>query len=160
MTVPAWLPELVLFNDHNGHWEIYLEVLYRHFSNDFIVAIPNFNGRRIALKKHPEYQGKEATFWHLISSGNEEEERLPDLRRCERIRWPRSLIDNHPNNDVLVWSEPRYNEQRIHLWVVHEDYVLVLADRKEYVLLWTAFYVEREHYRQKLRKRFAAAQKG
>ncbi|MNH30689.1 hypothetical protein D3C79_909980 [compost metagenome] len=45
--------------------------------------------KRLGLKRHPVIQGKEATFWHMISEGNDEAERLPDLRRCERIRWPR-----------------------------------------------------------------------
>ncbi len=43
----------------------------------------------------------------------------------------------------------------INIW---EDfsYVVVLADRGEYVLLWTAYCVEQEHRRQKLRREYEA----
>lgn len=38
--------------------------------------------------------GKEATFWHMIQEGRIEEDRTPDIRRCERIRWPKPI--SHP----------------------------------------------------------------
>lgn len=36
------------------------------------------------------------------------------------------------------------------------SYVVVLADRGDYVLLWTAYCVEMEHRRQKLRREYEA----
>lgn len=58
----------------------------KEFYLDFLDSKPVFQGRRLGLKRHPLSQGKEATFWHMISEGTTEEKRTPDFRRCERIR--------------------------------------------------------------------------
>jgi len=76
---PAWLPELILFEDYEGNWDNYLEAIYTIFWEDFVNSKPSFQGRKLALKKHPVIQGKEATFWHIISEGKQEEDRIPDL---------------------------------------------------------------------------------
>jgi hypothetical protein len=99
-------------------------------------------------------KGKEATFWHIISEGEVESERLPDLRRCERIRWPRAIIDTSNFGFVKCWKTNRKGDERIALALEDFSYVVVLADRGEFVLLWTAYYVEQEHRRQKLRKEY------
>ena len=100
--------------------------------------------------------GKEATFWHIISEGDVESERLPDLRRCERIRWPRPMIEAIKFSHIKWWRNKRKEEERIVIALEDFSYVVVLADRGEYVLLWTAYYVEQEHRRQKLRKEYKA----
>lgn len=93
MSEIAWLPDLVLFEDFDGDWGKYLDVIYAYFKKDFADSQPVFRGKRLGLKRHPLSQGKEATFWHMISEGENEDERLPDLRRCERIRWPKPTIE-------------------------------------------------------------------
>lgn len=152
--IPGWLPPLVLFGDYAGDWTRYLEALYAHFCRDFVQSKPEFGGVPLALKRHPVIDGKEATFWHFISEGDDEAERLPDMRRCERIRWPRPVIEATGAPDVKVWREPRGGETRIHLWVESAEYLVVLAERKGYLLPWTAYPVEREHQKEKLRKRW------
>jgi hypothetical protein len=80
-------------------WNRYLDALYAWFTQDFIDSKPVFQGRRLGLKRHPMSHGKEATFWHMIQEGKEEEQRTPDFRRCERIRWPKPIIEHdgvHP----------------------------------------------------------------
>lgn len=160
-----WLPDLELFGIHNGDWDKYLNVLYHIFEIDFINSKPTFRGRRLGLKRFPLSNGKEATFWHMTSEGYEESNRTPDLRRCERIRWPRPSIDNCDTAGIRIWTEPRGNESRIHIYLEEETYLVVLADRTDYILPWTAYYVERTHQQQKLIKRHEAfvksqAQKG
>src|SRR5688572_6472060 len=100
---PAWLPELVVLSDYGGDWQQYLAAIYQCFRQDFILTAPAYPGRRFALKRHPLLRDKEATFWHLISEGSIEADRLPDLRRCERIRWPRAMIERMGSDDVYVW---------------------------------------------------------
>lgn len=151
---PSWLPPLVFFEDYGGDWQRYLEALYEFFKNDFINGRPVFEGRRVGLKRHPLSQGKEATFWHLISKGSIEDERLPDMRRCERIRWPRPIMENSRDNQIKVWKNERGGETRICLWLEAHEYLLVLADRKDYILPWTAYMVDRPHTKQKLQKEF------
>jgi len=151
-----WLPPLVLLEDFKGNWDAYLNAIYSFFKNDFVDNKPVFQGRRLGLKRHPLTQGKEATFWHMISEGKEEENRIPDLRRCERIRWPRPIITHESDPKVKYWISVKRNENRIHIWLEEEDYVVVLADRKGFLLPWTAFLITRGHTREKLRKEYRA----
>lgn len=155
-----WLPELILFQDSQGIWPLYLEKIHQQFIQDFVHSVPSWPNKRVALKRHPEYEGKSATFWHMISEGKEEAQRTPDFRRCERIAWPRSMMDEFTeaaptlNDDIVWWKESRGNEQRYVLALSDFSYIVVIADRGEYVLPWTAYYVEYEHQRRKYRKKW------
>ena len=151
---PDWLPPLVLFEDFKGNWDAYLDTIYTYFKQDFVESRPVFQGRRLGLKRHPLAHGKEATFWHMISKGQEEVNRIPDFRRCERIRWPKPVIEHENDPKVMYWVSVKRNEDRIHIWLEEEDYVVVLADRRGFLLPWTTFLVTRQHTKQKLRKEY------
>lgn len=151
MTVD-WLPLLILMEDYGGDWERYFAAVYAVFSADFVNSKPTFQGRRLGLKRHPEHEGKSATFWHMISTGMSEADRIPDIRRCERMRWPKPIIENDQSSDLKVWSEKRGSSNRVHVWCEAEGYLVVLDDRTDYLLPWTAYFVEREHERTKINK--------
>ena len=150
----AWLPPLVLFSQYGGDWQAYLEALYAWFKQDFIDSKPVFQGRRLGLKRLPMSNGKEATFWHMVQEGSIEDERTPDFRRCERIRWPRSIIENDGNPAIMVWRNRRGSEQRVCLWFAQENYLVILADRRDYILPWTAYTVGQPHRQRKLEKEY------
>ena len=152
--IPEWLPSLVLFSHYDGNWEKYVEVLYKYFKQDFIQKRTSFQGIQIRLKRYPLSQGKEATFWHLISEGETEENRIPDLRRCERIRWPRPMIINFKDSQIKLWKNQRRGETRVCLWLEDQEYIVILAERKGYNLLWTAYMVTENHRKRKLQKEF------
>jgi len=158
--MPDWLPPLVLSNDYGGNWDAYLEAIYGWFKRDFIDSKPAFQGRRLGLKRLPITNGKEATFWHMISEGKVEENRIPDFRRCDRIRWPKPVIEHDSDTVVKVWQNQRGREKRICLWAEHENYLVILADRGRYILPWTAYLVERTHQQNKLRKEYEEYWKG
>ena len=153
-----WLPDLVRFEDSSGDWATYLDALYRFFTADFIHSKPRWPGKRVALKRYPEYQGKAATFWHMIPEGGTEDERIPDFRRCERIRWPRPIMEAFPNrmpdrNDrVSWWKSKRGSDERIVLALADFSYLVVVAERADFVMPWTAYSVAHEHRRGKLRR--------
>jgi hypothetical protein len=149
-----WLPELVLLEDYYGDWNFYLNALYNYFCQDFVRSKPIFMGVRLGLKRHPVLQGKEATFWHMISEGRVEEERIPDFRRCERIRWPRPIIEYSPNDNIKIWENRRGSETRILLWLEEYDYLVILAKRKNFILPWTAYHIEYKSQRQKYQKEY------
>lgn len=151
---PNWLPELILFQDYGGNWDQYLDALYSWFKRDFVESASFFEGQKIRLKRHPISKGKEATFWHIISKGLVEEDRFIDLRRCERIRWPRAIIDNARDHIVKVWKNIRKGEPRVCLWLEADEYLVILVERKGYVLLWTAYTVTRPHHKRKLEKEY------
>ncbi|OPX55945.1 hypothetical protein SAMN02745127_01124 [Oceanospirillum multiglobuliferum] len=152
--LPDWLPELIYLNDYGGDWSQYFDEVYRLFCVDFVDDKPLFRGLRLGLKRHPEYAGKSATFWHMISEGSEESERTPDLRRCERITWPRAHIENDADSRLKIWVEKRGPDKRVHIWHEKAEYLVVLNKRKDYILPWTAYTVERSHEKVKLNKRW------
>jgi hypothetical protein len=92
---------------------------------------------------------------HLLaydSRGETEEERVPDFRRCERIRWPKPIIEHAGDPAIRVWRNERRGGERVCLWFVQESYLVVLAERGEYVLFLTAYLVEQQHRQRKLQK--------
>ncbi len=149
-----WLPGLIKFEDYDNIWDRYLEVLYEAFKADFVYARPTFRGRKLGLKKHPKIRGKEATFWHFIQEGKIESNRYPNIRRCERIKWPSPIIEHEKTDFVYVWENERSGKRRILLYLVQENYLVVLAIRKGYILPWTAYIVDKEHRRKKLLKEY------
>jgi len=156
--VPEWLPSLVLLQEYDGDWKQYIEAVYDYFKSDFITSRTRFGHRAIRLKRYPLLGGKEATFWHITSEGETENQRIPDLRRCERIRWPRPIIEHYTDEVIRYWTNERRHERRIVLWFYEQDYVVVLADRKKYVLLWTTYMVSYKHTKEKLWREYEDAQ--
>ncbi|MCX7801333.1 MAG: hypothetical protein N2109_13465 [Fimbriimonadales bacterium] len=152
------MPALMLLASYGGDWSRYLEALYSQFCQDWIHAPPApFDGKRVALKRRPAIKGKEATFWHFITEGPTESARVPDLRRCERIPWPRPIVDAVDDGRLRCWKTTRKNEERYVLALEDFSYVVVIADRGEYVLPWTAYPVDRAHQRRKLAREYEAA---
>jgi hypothetical protein len=154
MAKPGWLPDLVFLKDFYGDWTRYINAIYEYFRKDFVESRPLFKGERLNLKRYPLVENREATFWHLISAGCKEEDRLPDLRRCERIRWPKPIIVHCDDDCIRVWENTRKEEKRICLWFVDQEFLVVLARRKSYLLLWTAYPVTENHRKRKLAKEF------
>lgn len=137
-----WLPALLSIEEHGGDWTTYLEAVYAVFKNDFIDNSPTFRSRRIGVLKYPISQGKESCFWHLISEGKDEVNRTPDMGRCQRIRWPRAVIENESKPQIKAWYNERKGERRILLFLEPDDYLVVLVERKTYLLLWTAYTID------------------
>jgi hypothetical protein len=93
----------------------------------------------VNCRRIPESQGRWSSFWHLVQEGPVEDNRLPDLRRCERIRWVRWVIENAvANPEIDEWEEVRNNSVDVLLWF-REEYLVVLAKRRDYWLLKTAY---------------------
>jgi len=157
---PDWLPELVLFKDSRGQWEQYVELLYDIFKKDFIISQPKHVGRKVFVRLNPIEKGKAATFWHVISEGAVEAERIPDLRRCERIKWPRAIIESNDRQEVRVW-ESKKKGGRLYLFMQFNDenYFVVLRRGRNFLLLLTAFIVDRAHQVNKLLKEYTLYKK-
>jgi hypothetical protein len=157
------LPSLVLYSDHSNNWDVYLEVIYDHFKIDFVDSKPVYEGIRLGLKKHPQTDGKEATFWHLVTKGLIEANRKPEIPRCERIRWPRPLIENSKHPTVRVWENTRKTksgiQQRICICYGNWEYLVVLTKRKNFILPWTAYPIGYNSDKRKLEKDYNAFHK-
>ena len=144
------LPELVELSQYGGNFHRYLEAVYELFKRDFIENRPTYRGVRLGLKKYPLSQDKEATFWHMTSTGEEESTRIPDLRRLERIQWPASMINQSEHPYLKVWENTRGNKTNILIFHEKENYLVVLRRGKDYILPWTAYLIEYSSRKRKL----------
>lgn len=151
------LPELILLESFNGIFKDYFEAVYKIFQNDFVKNKPIFNKKPLRLKSHPLIDGKEYTFYHFTHSGDIEKERIPDLRRMERIGWAKPVIENCYKWNLKVWPQRRNGKKRLCIWLQRQDgsdYVVILDVRTNYILPWTAFVLEYEHQKRKRQKEY------
>ena len=158
-----WLPELIPCNNW-ADYPTYERQLYSIFKQDFVDSRPLFEEKPVTIRREPRINGYEQAFFHLTSKSYTNcEERCPDPRRCERIRWIRAFIENYqcdPNlctdcDGVKVWREPYdSNRIRIHLLLEEEKYLVILEQRETYILLITAYYLDYPHSLEKQIKRY------
>jgi len=160
---PGWLPDLVEcdWNDIEGTVDRAYAVFFRAFLNES--SRPRFRGKRMGIKRHPEYDGKSATFWHLITEGAKEVSRAPVRERIERIAWARALIveAGKDSTRVKIWmnERQRHGHRKSVRWLIgllDFSYVVVLDDRQDFVLLWTAYPIRENHQRRKLEREYDA----
>lgn len=154
---PSWLPALILLNEFDGDWSNYVNAIYERFEHDLLTNQPKYAGKWVRCRRDPIYDGKYAGFWHCVSEGNDETNRTPDLRRCERIGWVRAVIVNADSaREIYSWKNDRQGEIRNLLWF-REEYLVVLAERTrkhdgfQYFQLITAYQTPEESRKRKLR---------
>jgi len=147
------LPELIELSDFGGDFHTYLEGVYEIFKEDFVTSKPTFKGKKLGLKKHPYVEDKEYTFYHMTHEGDIENDRTPDMRRMERIGWPRPMIDFSDDTELKVWRNIRRGRggTKNRILILHEEerYLVVLDDRGEYILPWTAYLIKGNKQMQK-----------
>lgn len=147
-------PNLIYFSEYQGNFKHYFEAIYAVFKKDFITSQPLYNGQRVSAQKHPEVDGIHRTFYHITHEGEVENYRTPDFRRMERIRYPKFCIENCKNRSFLVWEKTVGRDNRIHILNETERYLVVLTERKNYFLFWTAFYIEHNHTIRKKKREY------
>jgi hypothetical protein len=154
------LPLLICLENYENNFDVYLDKVYLSFQQDFLYSYPMFkyDPSEIHINSRPYTNDKEFTFWHIISEGKAENERVPNLRRCERIKFPRYLIENYESIDCKIWEKDvlanKSREKRIHISTSDFSFLIVLSklnksNLKNKRTLITAFYVEREYQRKK-----------
>lgn len=155
LAAPEWLPALIQMSPWS---EAVLAEMYAVFRNDFIDNPPRYEGHMVWFFPERE-RDKELIFWHLTEredpprSGN----RLPDFRRCERLRWARVLFDHCDDPQIKAWDyEEGAGDVRTYLWLEDFDYVVVMKrypdGRRRLV---TAYWVDYESKRRTLRNKYA-----
>lgn len=143
------LPDIIELESFKGNFNNYFEAVYAVFKNDFIHTRPFFRGTKLSLKRYPLVDEKEYTFYHFTHSGDIEIDRIPDFRRMERIAWPKPMINDSENPNLKVWKNIRRGKggtkNRILILHQQERYLVVLDERKDYILPWTAYYLKSEN---------------
>jgi hypothetical protein len=147
-----WLPDLETFS---GEWQPYEDKIYAIYVADFITREASWRSKRITLRFNPPYKDKSFTYWHLTSESDGKGDRIPDLRRCERIRWPKAIIQAPPDA-VRSWAQQRDKVERIGIAVPDFSYVLFLQPAEDRAHLLTAYYVERPSRREQYRNEWLA----
>jgi hypothetical protein len=158
------LPLIIELNDFGGNYASYIDAVYEIFHNDFIKHKAHFGSHELKMKFNPIFQDRAYTFYHMTHEGEVESERLPDLRRCERIGWAKPSVENVEIWNLRFWRQSRKNsENRVCILRDVEgdyDYFVVLEVRETYVLLWTAFISTHSHETRRKLKEYEAWKNG
>ena len=149
-------PDLIELSDYAGNFENYFKAVYAVFETDFIKTQPKYEGLKVAVRKYPEVDGLHRTFYHITHEGEDENNRQPEIRRMERIRFPKFMIDNNTHVETLIWKNKRGKDIRIVLFNKAENYIVILTDRTSYYMFITAYFVENEHRKKSLLKEYEA----
>lgn len=140
-------PHLICLEDFDGDSQAHINAVYDAYINEVVNAGLYFLGTRLSFKYTPATDDKGFAFWHAVQEEGEtraEDDRIVDLRRCERITWPAYMIrhaqeDGH--GDVLWWRVRRHSRKRVVMWFEAENYALILEDRETFWLFWTTYTV-------------------
>ena len=150
---PDWLPAMFSVNPWT---EKTYDLLYAVFKADFKDSQPQFRGRIVWIFPEKE-DGKEKVFWHLTSRDDKEAgQRLPDLRRAERLPWARPMLDTPDKPEVTDWDfKEGDGTVKTYVWLKDYDYLIIL---KKYPdgrrRLITAYWIEYRHMKSKLAKKY------
>lgn len=154
------LPQKIYLEEYGGNYHRYIDAVYEIFEEDFIRHKATFGSHRLNLKFNPRFQERAYTFYHMTHKGEKEDEREPDLRRCECMPWARPTIENVENWQLKFWRQTRQrSNNRVCICLENDDdvdYFVVLEVRSNYVLLWTAFVGERPHETAKKMREYNA----
>lgn len=141
-------PDLILYKQYTD-WASYENAIYEVYLETVAHARLTFQGELIKVRFNPETKKKGYGFWHLISEAPDqknrnEEERIPDLRRCERVRWVAWCIQNAHEAGFSWWENTRGRETHVVIWAEAHDFAVVMAKRvtdndTKFYLLKTAY---------------------
>jgi hypothetical protein len=155
---PDWLPPMVQVNPWHSET---CEQLYEVFRADFLQAQIKYRGFRVWFYPTTEEDGKEAIFWHLTTreqKPGQPPQRLPDLRRCERLSWIKPMILRCPcpSNSILDWDFVEGDGSiKTYIWLHRHDFVVILKKLPDgQRRLITSFHLDSEHQRDKMRKKW------
>lgn len=135
----------------DGNWNQYEENLINYFYQFMYNQKIIYSDKKVSLRRHPEYNDNPGSFYHLTCKGNNtnstEEEREPDLRRCERLHWIKPIIEEDhenlcPKDCVRIYEKRHNGDNTINFLFEEGRFLVVLAKRNGYYLLKTAFYIE------------------
>ena len=113
MTTPPLMPP----GNYGGDWPTCEDALHGVFERDIIQHDLQFRGVPIRARPVPEHERKWACFRHLISEGRVEDDRIPDMRRCERLPLVLWIIENADAvANIDIREQARRRERNRMLW--------------------------------------------
>lgn len=139
------LPSRLEWEMFNGDFVRYEESLYQIFQRDFVVNRLVYQGKPVDIIHEQYYNGKERSFWHIVTSGQEDFTRSFDEERCGSMPWARGLIEGNADcQDFKVWVKwhDQTKKDRHYIWCSKVNYMVILEDRGAFFKLITAFNVQ------------------
>ena len=139
------IPAKIESSYFRGDLKDYTEALYKIFKRDFIENDLFFENKTVDIIHEKYYDGKERSFWHIISEGEQDADRTPISRRAETLPWARALIEDKQScNEYKKWKKyhDKTNRYRYYIWCSLINYMVILEDRDTYFKLITAFEVQ------------------
>jgi len=148
------VPQLLTLDDFHEDRENCVKELYRFYLDEIVNANLTFLGNPISFQFRPPKNGMHFGFYHLITEGGpSEEDREINFKRCQRISWIPHILKNYQDfSKIKCWENIRGSSKHIVLWLHQHNYSVILAQRKEYFLLKTAYPIENKHRIRKLDK--------
>lgn len=129
-----------------GDWQPYEDALFKIFQDTIVNDSLTFLGLPIKTRYFEPTKGKHFTFWHIISEGEKETERTPDMRRCERISWIAWVIKNHEtHSNISYWESKRKSSKNFVIWYEEGQFAVVLSKRSTKFVLLSAYHVTSTH---------------
>jgi len=159
------LPDIIECNDLT-QWNFYLEQLYQNvFVPDFIKTKPTFRGLPVVIRREPRDGEWEHGFTHmthvdLLHNSSNQNDRIPDLRRSERVNWVRKIIEHDECfnkkrcGEILYWEEMYRGRIRSNLLFESERFLVVLEKARNAYLLITSFYIEEDYSLERRKKKY------
>jgi len=150
---PDWLPSMVVVNPWTHDT---FDRLYAVFERDFKATHPVYGGKAVRYFSDVE-DGKEVIFWHMTHRKEGlTEERLPDMRRCERLPWVRAIIENSNKREVVAWDYKEADGSiRTYLWLKDFDFLVLMKKYRDGSRrLITSYFIDYPHKRRKLEKKY------
>ncbi|MDE2433068.1 MAG: hypothetical protein KGN37_09485 [Burkholderiales bacterium] len=164
-------PPLMPLSDFGGDWARYEDAIYAVYLETVAHARLTLFEQPVKVRFNPTTKKKGYGFWHLISEApaqdnRNEDDRTPDLARCERVRWVAWCIEHAEADGFSWWENQRGRETHVVIWAEAHDFAVVLAKRDtqdgtRYCLLKTAYCLRSHTIRKftKERDAFWAARK-
>ena len=148
-------------NDYSKYKE-YEDCLFDIFKNLYEMGTLNYNGIEVKMKHYPPDYSEKTGFYHMICENynhtGDENDRQPNFRRCERIKWPKEFIEwcSKSCSRIWIWENERHGKVNTLLYCPEQNYLVVLGKRNGYYLLTTAYVVEYDHAKRDLIKEYEA----
>lgn len=146
-------------------WNSYLDMLYEKvFKPCFLESYPKFEGWNVRIRKEPMDGDWEHDFVHMTHenyyhNSKNPNDRIPDLRRSERLNWVKPIIEHFACSveqdcgKILYWENYYKGYVRCNLFLPEERFHVVLERRKNVYFIITSFYVNKDwEYRKRMEK--------
>lgn len=175
MQLPHWLPAFV--EQKIGEtYQDYEDRLWNIFYTDFIKTHPTYAGKKVLAQYRPvEADGKWGSFIHITTvKDRRTNERVPDLERCERIRFPKATLENCKHCTICgytncerpyIWTETvrtgKHKSERTHILIPSDKYTVIIEfdNKRDCYWLVTAYQLNHEKSYQSELKRYNNAKR-